>query len=447
MRSPWLSGLYKKIDSVNVLRRTIDKKCFFVLLNPDRGSWMVLTEDEYHRYSIDLLTEIELESLYLRGLVCNEDGEMVELDFPQPADCPSVVVVNITTACNLRCKYCFASCGDFVGENMSEPVMRNVIEQMLDMPFEVITFEIQGGEPLCFLDGFRRFLEIAEEARLRRKKTVKYRTMINGTLINDDFIRLVKQYNITFGTSIDGPKEMTDAVRIKPDGGGAFDDIMKGLQYAKSHGVAPDGVVCTLGQHNVLYPESIVSFFAEHGLEFKPRPVNVLGREIQQRLTTRPGQWATAYQTLLHESRKKNIQNFSIHIFEENVYTPIRDYICLRWPCGAAREIISVNPDGKVYPCDGFKGVEKFVMGNVMTQHIRDMLQVEWVVRLRERTAATIAKCSRCMWRGMCCSCCYSAYGAFGSVYREDPHCVDRRKIFAFLIDEWIRNNIINTVV
>ena len=82
-------------------------------------------------------------------------------------------------------------------------------------------------------------------------------------------------------------------------------------------------------------------------------------------------------------------------------------------------------------------------MGNILTESIDDMMQKEWVRKLKDRTAKDIDKCSKCLFRGMCCSCCYSAFGAFGTVYREDPHCYDIQKIFLFLIDEWIKNNVL----
>jgi radical SAM protein with 4Fe4S-binding SPASM domain len=185
-----------------------------------------------------------------------------------------------------------------------------------------------------------------------------------------------------------------------------------------------------------------LSFFAKTGIEFKPRPANILGREIISMTTTKPGQWAKAYKELYYKSKAAEVTNFAIHIFEENVYTPVRDYICLRYPCGAAREVISVNPDGTVYPCDGFKGEPRFSMGNILEESLDEMLQKEWIQTLRNRTAQSIAKCSKCIYRAMCCSCCYSAYGAYGTVYREDPHCSDRRKIFEFLMDQWIIDNI-----
>ena len=80
-------------------------------------------------------------------------------------------------------------------------------------------------------------------------------------------------------------------------------------------------------------------------------------------------------------------------------------------------------------------------MGNVLNEKIEDMLKKPEIVELRSRTYKSIEKCSKCMFRGMCCSCCYSAYGKFGSVYREDPHCVDRRQMYIYLMQSWLKEN------
>lgn len=442
MRSPWMSSSYQKCNNLTKINRNIDGKVFTILLNTDIGSWVVMNEEEFSRYDKGLFNEIEMESLYLRGLALDDQGEFVTIDFPKPADYPSVVVVNITTTCNLRCKYCFAGCGPTEGEFMTENVMQRLIIDMFNMPTPLVTFELQGGEPLCFLKGIKKFIEISESLKDKFEKRVQYRTVTNCTLVSDEFIELAKKYDIKVGISIDGPKDMTNAVRIRQDGSGAFDDIMAGIKKMRDNGVDVDGAVCTIGQHNCHNPEEIVDFFNEYGISFKPRPANILGREIENHTTTKPGEWEETYKKMYHRSKLLGIENFSIHIFEENVYSPIRDYICLRYPCGAAREVISVNPNGDVFPCDGFKSEKDFVIGNIVKEDLKTMLSKDWVCTMKNRTAKDIEKCSKCLFRAMCCSCCYSAYGAYGTIYREDPHCYDRKKIFLFLLDEWIKNNV-----
>ena len=81
-------------------------------------------------YQENKLNEVEMEALYIRGLALDDEGHEVEMEFPGAADYPSVAIVNITTNCNLRCKYCFVNCGSFVGEDMSEEVMERTIIEM-----------------------------------------------------------------------------------------------------------------------------------------------------------------------------------------------------------------------------------------------------------------------------------------------------------------------------
>lgn len=442
MRSPWMSSSYRKHENLKKIEKNIDDKKYIILLNANLGSWVVLTEEEYIRYENNEFNEMEMENLYIRGLALDDKGEEVIIDFPKPAEYPSVVVVNITTDCNLRCKYCFADCGSFEGEYMSKEVMEKLIFEMFTMPSELITFELQGGEPLCYIEGIKDFIEISERLKVKFNKTVQYRTVTNCTKFTEEFIKLAKKYNIQIGASIDGPKCMTDKVRIDTEGNGVFDKIMEGIKYIRDNGLDIDGAVCTIGQHNCNDSDKIVDFFHENKISFKPRPANILGREIESKTTTKKGEWFKSYKDMYYRSKLLGAENFSIHIFEENVYSPIRDYVCLRYPCGAAREIISINPKGQVYPCDGFKGQKEFEIGNIMNESLYDILNKDFVKKLKSRTSEDIDSCRNCLFRSMCCSCCYSAYGAFGTIYREDPHCYDRKKIFNFLLEEWIKNNI-----
>lgn len=437
---------FKKSENVVTFPLKVEDSKFMIILNPKMGSWMSLTEEEFKKYELDKLSKDEWKSLFIRGLAETTNDLEIEFDFPAPAEYPSVIVVNITTNCNLRCKYCFADCGTYKGEDMLPEVMDKTIENMLSMPeVKIITFEFQGGEASTNVQGIRDFIEKCEKVKDKYNKIVKYRTVVNCIEVSNELVDLIKEFNIETGISLDGPKSMTDISRIDINGQGAFDRIEKGIAKLRENGIYIDGAVCTLGQHNVHYPKEIINFFNEIGISFKPRPVNILGRGIGSELQTLPGEWAKCFSEMHKLSNDIDIENFSVHIFEENVYTPIRDYICMRYPCGAAREIVSVNPNGDVFPCDGFKGQDDFVMGNVLNEKIVDMIKKPKFDEMRNRTADNIEKCSKCMFRGMCCSCCYSAYGKFGSIYREDPHCSDRKQIYLYLMQDWIKKHVLNT--
>jgi len=444
MKTPWLITKYKKLDCVKSFPITVDGFKFFILINPDVGSWAVLTEEELKNYNDGSIEPLLGENLYLRKLTQTEDGRQVSLAFPQPANYPSVVVVNVTTKCNLYCKYCFAESCPTKGEDMSKEVIKEIVDQMLIMPeVKKITFEFQGGEPLLNLSAIETCIRYANKQAPKHKKIAAYRIESNGTLINESVISLLKKYNVEIGISLDGPEELTNQARIYPNGRGAFKDIWRGIELLRKNGIEVAGSVCTIGKHNVDYPDEIVKFFHKANIGFKPRPVNILGREIKNKMAPDNEAWYKCFVRMYHLSKKLGVTNYSIHIFEENVYTPIRDYICLRYPCGLGREIISINPNGDVYPCDGFKNVPEFKMGNILEEPIVEMLKKPWLEKLRNRTYKDIPKCRNCIFHTMCCSCVYSCYGAFDNIYREDPTCLARNKIFRFLIEEWIRRNVI----
>lgn len=445
MKTPWLSTKYKKLNCVKSFPIIVDGFRFFILINPDVGSWVVLEEKEWENYNNNNIDNFLGENLYLRNLAQTDDGRQVALTFPPPANYPSVVVVNITTKCNLCCKYCFAESCPTKGEDMGEKVIKATVDQMLNMPeVKKITFEFQGGEPLLNLSGIETCIEYASNRASKYDKIVAFRIESNGTLINDAVIKILKKYNVEIGVSLDGPEELTNQARVYPDGRGAFKDIWRGIQILKKNGIEVAGSVCTIGKHNVNYPNEIVDFFYKAGIGFKPRPVNILGRELKYKMAPDNEAWFDCFVKMYYRSKKIGATNFSIHIFEENVYTPIRDYICLRYPCGLGREIISVNPNGDVFPCDGFKGVSEFKMGNLLEEPIVKMLGKPWIQKLRNRTYNDIPKCRNCFFHAMCCSCVYSCYGAFNDIYREDPTCSARNRIFRFLIEDWIRRNIIS---
>ena len=60
----------KFIKSKNVenFSLKVGKHKFQILINPELGSWMALTEEEYGKYKKDDLTQEEWLSLFIRGL-------------------------------------------------------------------------------------------------------------------------------------------------------------------------------------------------------------------------------------------------------------------------------------------------------------------------------------------------------------------------------------------
>ena len=147
-----------------------------------------------------------------------------------------IVAKPIGPACNLNCEYCFylekqalyGAGGDY---RMPDEVLSTFIRSYIEaQPTPVVEFVWQGGEPtLLGLDFFRRVVEL--QRPFARRKTITNSLQTNGTLLDDEWCRFLKQHNFMVGISLDGPREIHDRYRRDRAGKG---DIRRGAAGAQT---------------------------------------------------------------------------------------------------------------------------------------------------------------------------------------------------------------------
>ncbi len=105
--------------------------------------------------------------------------------------------------CNLKCKYCYE--GSF--REKYDPEMNYDIKALLKTIREnkdsQPTMSLHGGESLMLPN---KDIEIILKEIYKHKKKAEIQT--NGTLIDDEKIKLFKKYNVSVGISWDGPGEL-----------------------------------------------------------------------------------------------------------------------------------------------------------------------------------------------------------------------------------------------
>ena len=87
----------------------------------------------------------------------------------------------------------------------------------------ILGIQLFGGEPLLNLDMMEYICSKFSE----RDPEVEFGIVTNGTLINEQFIQIAKKYNIHTTISYDGDYNINNKLRIKVDGTGASNDILK----------------------------------------------------------------------------------------------------------------------------------------------------------------------------------------------------------------------------
>ncbi len=337
-----------------------------------------------------------------------------------------------TLNCPARCTYCWSS-------EKGSPVMdietiKDVVEWLKVFRNDPVTFTFHGGEPLLAgVDFYRKALPMLADGLSHMKPAFALQT--NLWKMTPELARVLAHYNIPIGSSLDGPKELTDLQRGK----GYFDKTMKGYEIAKANGLKVS-FICTFTSHSIKFKEEIFNFFLENRFTLKLHPALPSLRDDA------PDKWALSpadYGELLVYLLDKYLENMGkIEIMNIDhlckcVFTN-RGTVCTFVDCMG--DTFAVGPDGSIYPCYRFIGMPKYVMANVRDHPGRADLERSdaWklMFQFRDYVDKNCAECKHIKYcRG---GCPYNAIAPNeGEVKGVDPHCIAYKKIFKEIIERW----------
>ncbi len=137
------------------------------------------------------------------------------------------------SSCNIDCSYCFFLSKEALyperRQHMSDQTLETYIRQLLQAHTSAqVQVAWQGGEPtLMQLPFFARAVELVEQYR-RPDQVVEHSIQTNGTLIDEDWCRFLKQHRFLVGLSVDGPRALHDRYRVDRLGQGTFERVMRG---------------------------------------------------------------------------------------------------------------------------------------------------------------------------------------------------------------------------
>ena len=131
------------------------------------------------------------------------------------------ICLMVAQDCNLRCKYCFGDGGSYGQERavMTPEVGKRAIDFLIEScglrkHCEVDFF---GGEPLMNMKTVKAVTEYARQREKETGKKFKLTMTTNGMLLNDENIKWLNDNDFSLVLSLDGRKEVNDAMR--PDAG------------------------------------------------------------------------------------------------------------------------------------------------------------------------------------------------------------------------------------
>lgn len=417
----------------------------YLLVEPDTASWAIVDKEVYNVISsgrLETLPKKMLYMLYSAGLISIEGETAISphsFSKYQKPD-PVLGVIKASTRCNLKCKYCYAYRGEDVGDIMDLETARKCVDFMMRSKEKRIRIVLHGGEPLYVGKNWLfEFLKYVSKVEKKFAKKVEVGIQTNGTLISKELATLLAKYKVGVGVSIDGPPEINDEVRPFNDGSPSTQIVTKAIKLLISLGVEV-GVIAVITKLNFNRMGEVLSFFQSLGIsDIKLLPCSaVMGRSrYHPEIHISPKEYfmamKSAIEFCLNNDSKLVIKPISYLV--ENIISWERRFMCSRSPCGAANNILTFDINGDIYPCDEIVGFKEYVIGNVWSNTMKEVLYHPTSIDFRNRIVSKIEKCSKCIWRNFCGGgCATRALLKTGRLLAEDEFCEYYKLIIPYLI-------------
>ncbi len=322
------------------------------------------------QYTVEELREAygELYGLYKDGALFTEDDYEKYSETMVRSPIKSMCL-NVAHDCNLRCEYCFAQTGDFGGERCIMPpeTGRRAIDFLIENSAnrENIELDFFGGEPLMAWDTVVETVRYARSVEKNHGKKFRFTITTNGLLLDDDKIDFINREMVNVVLSLDGRKDVTDRIRKTLNGKSAYDVIVPKFQkLVQSRGDKDYYVRATFTKYNLDFTDDVIHL-RELGFEqLSAEPVVTDINEPYAITESDLPRVFSEYDRLCEVMMNREKDKFNFFHFMVDLDQGPCAIKRLRG-CGCGNDYVAIDPNGNIYPCHQFVGIDDWKMGNL----------------------------------------------------------------------------------
>lgn len=233
-----------------------------ILENPEAGWTRLLHENP------KLGEEISKEQLFQ----CPEHREFLVPSFDEyrttVAQSCEQIILEVTQACNLRCKYCIYNDDhkrfrEFTSRRMTRDTAFKALDLVLDhLEADSFGLTYYGGEPLLNFQLIKDTIAYTLQKRPDLEINVSFTTNLTRMNVQiADYLRCVPVNSVSVLCSMDGREAVHNAYRQYKDGQGSFSDALRGFRILMDHFFDPDR------KRNVAINTVMTPSYSRHKLE------------------------------------------------------------------------------------------------------------------------------------------------------------------------------------
>lgn len=345
---------------------------------------------------------------------------------------PDTLVLMLTYACNMACRYCCQGEIPAARENqMSQAVAYRAVDWLMrnSADAETVNIGFFGGEPLLRFPLMQEIAAYADRRASAAGKRVRYGIMTNGLLLTEPVIDFLAANQVQVTVSFDGPAAVQNRNRPLKGGGRSFrliagrirkllarcpDATLRSTLYA---GTDPDLVLQTarrLGFRQCRMEKVSSSLLAEGKKNDEAASSGQMAAHLRRQ--------GERFLAAARERDAAALQRIAVDgAFMEGVRqmfqlaragAPVRR----RWfSCGAGRQLLAVAANGDLYPCPRFLALPEYRLGSVAEDGFRGELHHKSLLIHSE-------DCRSCWARYYCGGGCVVEHlGRTGSIFRANP--------------------------
>ena len=322
---------------------------------------------------------------------------------------PTAVTLFLTTACNLRCTYCYASGGErsrFLDPAVAFDAIDLVVANAAAQGEADVRVSFHGGgEPTLAGDTLRQCVEHARRRSDEHGIPLRTGTATNGVM-NDEMRDYLADTMTSVMVSLDGPPQVQDALRPRPGGGPSSPDVARTLARL-SEGDVTLGVRLTCTDEALDHAAETVRHLAAtyriHTVHLEP--LFLCGRSVVSGLQAPSAErFVRAYRECRQAAAEAGV---------DLTYSGARQSSLCHAFCQVSLPSFNVTTEGDVTACYEITGRDDpragvFIYGRHDAAAGAFVFDAERVAALRRLTVDEAPRCARCFAKYHCAGDCAS---------------------------------------